>query len=148
MHRVSTRVCFAVHSDVLSLEELQARIGMPPSSVTRKAATHADPPRPAVNAWKIDSPLSPSAPLWQHLEALFKVIAPASATIADVCRGEPGACLQIVREFFPADGEADLGFWLDEPWLAVIRQTGALIDVDEYDYAAGQDQAKGTGSPR
>lgn len=145
--KVSTRVYFAVRSDALSPEELAARIGMPPSSVTRKASAHADPPRPAVNAWKVDSPLSASAPLWQHLEALYKVIAPASGAIAEVCRGEPDACLQIVREFFPAGGEADLGFWLDESWLAVIRQTGALIDVDEYDYAAGQDQAGGTGPP-
>jgi hypothetical protein len=145
--KVSTRVCFAVRSDVLSPEELQTRIGMPPSSVTRKAATHADPPRPAVNAWKIDSPLSPSAPLWQHLEALCKVIAPASGMISEVCRGEPQACPQIVREFFPADGEADLGFWLDESWLAVIRHTGALIDIDEYDYTAGQDKAGDTCPP-
>jgi hypothetical protein len=73
--RVKTRVYFAVHSDVLSPEELEARIGVPPSSVTRKAARHADPARPPVNAWKIDSPLSPSAPLWQHLQASRKVIA-------------------------------------------------------------------------
>lgn len=118
---------------------------MPPSSVTRKAAAPAGPPQPAVNAWKIDSPLSASAPLWQHLEALYEVIAPASGAIAEVCRGEPQACLQIVREFFLAGDEADLGFWLDEPWLAIIRQTGALIDIDEYDYTASQ--AGGAGPP-
>jgi hypothetical protein len=92
-----TRVYFAVRSDVLSPQELQARIGMPPSSVMRKAATLADPPRPAVNAWKIDSPLRPSAPLWQHLEALCKVIAPAIGRISEICQGEPAACLQIIR---------------------------------------------------
>lgn len=139
--KVSTRVSFAVRSDGLSPEELQARIGLPPSSAVRKGARLADPPRPSVNAWKIDSPLSPSAPLWQHLEALYKAIAPAVDAISDVCRAEPRACLQIVREFSPADDKADLGFWIDEPWLAVIRQTGAVIDVDEYDYTTSEDQA-------
>jgi hypothetical protein len=145
--RVRTRVCFAVRSTVLTPEDLQARIGMSPSSVTRKAARDVAPPRPAVNAWKIDSPLSPSAPLWQHMEALRELIAPASGKISAICQGEPAACLQIIREFFPADDEADLGFWLDEPWLAIIRQTSAVVDVDEYDYCAGHDHAGSTASP-
>jgi Domain of unknown function (DUF4279) len=54
--KVSRRVYFVVCSDVLSPEELQARIGMPPFSVTRKGAKRADPPRPVVNAWNTDSP--------------------------------------------------------------------------------------------
>lgn len=145
--RVETRAYFAVHSDVHSPEDLEARIGMSASSVMRKAARHVDPPRPPVNAWNIDSPLGPSAALWEHLEALHEVVAPVSSRIAEICRGEPTACLQIVRKFFPSDGEADLGFRLDEPWLAIIRQTGAHIDVDEYDYATGQQEARGTDSP-
>jgi uncharacterized protein DUF4279 len=135
--RVETRVYFAVRSGMLSPEELEAQIGMAPSSVLRKAAVRVNPPRPAANAWRIDSPLGTSAPLWRHLEALYEAVAPATSGIREVCRGEPAACLQIVREFFPGSGEADLGFGLDEPWLALIHQTGALVDVDEYDHAAG-----------
>jgi hypothetical protein len=77
---------------------LQARIGMSPSSATRKAARDGAPPRPAVNAWKIDSPLSPSAPLWQQMGALRELIAPASGKISAICQGEPAARLQIIRE--------------------------------------------------
>lgn len=74
------------------------------------------------------------APLWRHLEALRELVAPVSDRIAELCQGEPTAVLQVVREFSPADEEADLGFWLDEPWLAILEQTGARLDVDEYDY--------------
>ena len=49
--RAQTQVSFDVVSDVLSPDELEARIGMPPSSVMRKASKHVDPPRPVANAW-------------------------------------------------------------------------------------------------
>jgi hypothetical protein len=61
-------------------------------------------------------------------------VAPVSGGIAELCQGEPAAFLRIVRKFFRAGDQADLGFWLDEPWLAILRQTGAQLDVDEYDY--------------
>lgn len=132
--QVKTRVYFSVGSDSWSPEELEARIGMAPTSVMRKASKRVDPPVPASNAWKLDSTADPFTPLWQHLENLRGSIAPVVGKIADVCRGEPTACLQIVREFRPSDEEADLGFWIDESWLAIIGQTGASLDVDEYDY--------------
>lgn len=132
--KVQTRACFSVTSDELSPHELSARIGMQPSSVMTKASKRLDPPVPTTNAWEIDSGLEPAAPLWRHLEALREVVAPLSDRIAELCQGEPTAVLQIVRKFFPADEEADLGFWLDESWLAILQQTGAQLDVDEYDY--------------
>lgn len=132
--RVQTQVHFDVVSDALSPEELEARIGMPPSSIMRKASKHLDPPRPTANAWEIGSGLDPGAPLWQHLESLREVVAPACGRIAELCQGEPTAFLRIVRKFFQAEDQADLGFWLDEPWLAILRQTGAQLDVDEYDF--------------
>jgi hypothetical protein len=132
--RVQTQVYFDVVSDVLSPDELEARIGMPPSSVMRRASKRLDPPRPAANAWKIESGLGPDAPLWEHLDALREVVTPASGRISEVCRGEPTAFLRIIRKFFRAECQADLGFWLDEPWLAILRQTGAQLDVDEYDF--------------
>jgi hypothetical protein len=132
--RVQTQVRFDVVSDVLGPEELEVRIGLPPSKVARKASKQPDPPRPAANAWKIDSGLDPGAPLWQHLEALREVVAPVSGKISELCQGEPTAFLRIVRKFFRAEDQADLGFWLDEPWLAILMQTGAQLDVDEYDF--------------
>jgi hypothetical protein len=131
---VQTRAYFAVSSDVLGPDEMADRIGMKPSSVTRKAARHLDPPVPRENTWQLDSGLEPGAPLWQHLAALRELIAPAIGKIAELCQGEPAAVLGIVRRFSLADEEADLGFWLDEPWLAILSQTGAQLDVDEYDY--------------
>jgi hypothetical protein len=135
--RVQTQVRFDVVSDVLGPEELEVRIGLPPSKVARKASKHLDPPRPAANSWKIDSGLDPDAPLWQHLEALREVVAPVSGKISELCQGEPAAFLRIVRKFFRSEDQADLGFWLDEPWLAILRQTGAQLDVDEYDFTLG-----------
>jgi hypothetical protein len=132
--RVETRAYFAVCTDELSPDELTARIGLTPSSVMTKAAKRASPPRPATNAWQLDSGLDRHAPVWEHLEALCVLVTPVTARIAELCRGEPTASLAIVRKFFPAFGEASLGFWLDEPWLAILRQTGAGLDVDEYDY--------------
>jgi hypothetical protein len=132
--KVHTRAYFAVFSDELNPDELTARLGMQPSSVTRKESKQVDPPVPKTNAWKIDSGLEKGAPVWQHLEALRALVAPVSDRIAELCQGEPAAVLQIVREFTPADEEADLGFWLDTPWLAILTQTGARLDVDEYDY--------------
>jgi Domain of unknown function (DUF4279) len=134
--RVETRAYFAVRSDELSPEELAARIGATPSSVMTKAAKRVSPPRPATNAWKLDSGLDLDAPLWQHLEALRALVTPVVAQVSELCQGEPTACLQIVRKFYPAADGADLGFWLDEPWLAILRQTGADLDVDEYDYSS------------
>jgi hypothetical protein len=135
--KVQTQACFAVSSDVLSPDEMADRIGVEPSSVTVKASKRLDPPVPKDNAWQIDSGLEPGAPLWRHLEALRELVAPASGKIAELCQGEPIAVLGIVRKFSLADKEADLGFWLDEPWLAILRQTGAVLDVDEYDYTIG-----------
>jgi hypothetical protein len=132
--KVQTRAYFAVVSDELSPDTLAVRLGMQPSSATRKASKQLDPPMPKANAWKIDSGLEQGAPLWRHLEALRELVAPVSDRIAELCREEPTAVLQVVREFSPADDEADLGFWLDEPWLAILGQTGARLDVDEYDY--------------
>lgn len=133
--KVQTRAYFSVTSDELSPHELAARIGMLPSSVMTKASKRLEPPMPTANAWQLDSGLGPAAPLWRHLEALREVVAPLSDRIAELCQGEPTAALQIVRRFSPADEEADLGFWLDELWLAILQQTGAQLDVDEYDYA-------------
>ena len=61
-------------------------------------------------------------------------MAPVSGRISELCQGEPAAFLRVVRKFFAAEEQADLGFWLDEPWLAILRQTGAELDVDEYDF--------------
>ena len=61
-------------------------------------------------------------------------MAPASGRISEVCPGEPAAFLRVIQKFFRAEDQADLGFWLDEPWLAILRQTGAQLDVDEYDF--------------
>ncbi len=132
--KVQTRAYFAVVSDELTPDALAVRIGRQPSSVVRKASKQLDPPVPEANAWKIDSGLERGAPLWQHLEALRELVAPVSDRIAELCQGEPTAVLQVVPEFSPADEEADLGFWLDEPWVAILGQTGARLDVDEYDY--------------
>jgi Domain of unknown function (DUF4279) len=134
--RVETRAYFIVFSDELSPEDLTARIGLTPSSVMTKAAKRASPPRPVTNAWKLDSGLDRQAPTWDHLEALCALVTPATARISELCGGEPKASLKIVREFFPAVGEARLGFWLGEPWLAILRQTCADLDVDEYDYTS------------
>jgi hypothetical protein len=95
-----------------------------------KASKHLDPPVPKTNAWEIDSGLEPGA---------HALAAPGSATRSRntpgrLCQGEPTAVLGIVRRFSLADEEADLGFWLDESWLAILRQTGAQLDVNVYDY--------------
>jgi hypothetical protein len=134
--RVETRAYFAVFSDQLTPEELTLRIGLPPSSVRTKATRRASPPIPAANAWKLDSGVDRHAPLWQHLEALCALVTPVTARIAELCRGEPNAFLTIVREFYPAEAEASVGFWLSEPWMAILSQTGADLDVDEYDYTS------------
>jgi Domain of unknown function (DUF4279) len=134
--RVNTRAYFAVYSVELSPEELTARIGLTPTSVMTKAARRANPPRPATNAWKLDSGLDSHAPVWDHLQALCALVTPVTARIAELCQGEPTASLAIVRKFLPAVGEARLGLWLDEPWLAILWQTGAGLDVDEYDYTS------------
>jgi uncharacterized protein DUF4279 len=133
--KVQTRAYFSVASDELSPDELSARIGEQPSSVMTKASKRLDPPVPKTNTWEIDSGLEQDAPLWRHLDALREVVAPLSDRIAELCQGEPTAVLQVVRKFSPADEEADLGFWLDKYWLAILQQTGAQVDVDEYDYA-------------
>ncbi len=49
----------------------------------------------------------------------------------------PVARLEIVREFQPPEGKADLGFALDERRLHVLSQTYAFVDVDEYDFILG-----------
>ena len=132
--KVQTRAYFAVISDELSPDELTVCLGTQPSSAMEKASKHLDPPVPTANAWQIDSGLDRGAPLWQHLEALHELITPVIDRIAELCKGEPSAFLRIVREFSPADEQADLGFWLDGPWLAILGQTGAQLDVDEYDH--------------
>ena len=99
-----------------------------------KASKRLDPPVPVANAWMIDSGLSQDASAWQHLEALRERIAPATGRIPELCRDEPTAVLQIVRKFSQSQEEADLGFWLDEPWLTILQQTGAQLDIDEYDF--------------
>jgi hypothetical protein len=132
--RVETRVYFAVASDELSPGQMAEKIGLAPSSILKKASKGLAPMRPATNAWMIDSGLNQTDPLMDHLEALLTLIAPVADTIAELCKGEPIARLEIVREFRPSRGEADMGFALDERWLQVISQTGAFVDIDEYDF--------------
>jgi hypothetical protein len=65
-------------------------------------------------------------------------VEPLAARISGLCKaGEPVARLEIVREFRASSEEADLGFVLDAQWLQVLWQTGAMVDVDEYDLIAG-----------
>jgi hypothetical protein len=135
--RVETRVYFAVASDGLGPAQLAERIGLQPSAVTEKGSRRPVPPRPATNAWKLDSGLDRNAPTTDHLDALLVLIAPVADKIAELCEGDPVARLEIVRAFRPSEGKADLGFALDERWLRVLSQTHAFVDVDEYDFTLG-----------
>jgi hypothetical protein len=135
--RVETRVYFAVASDGLSPAQLADRIGLQPSAVLEKGSKRPAPPRPATNAWQLDSGLERNAPTMDHLDALLVLIAAVADKIAELCAGEPVARLEIVREFRPSEGEADLGFALDERWLHILSQTRAFVDVDEYDFTLG-----------
>jgi hypothetical protein len=134
--RVETRVYFAVASDLLSPAQLTDMIGREPSSVRERGSRRADPPIPTTNTWQLDSGLDRRTALPEHLAALLTLIAPALAAIVKLCQGEPIAVLRIVREFYPAHEEADLGFALDHDWVGVISQTGAVVDLDEYDLTA------------
>jgi Domain of unknown function (DUF4279) len=134
--QVDTRAYFAVVSDLLSVEVLVARIGAEPTRAVVAGERRAWPPLPAANHWTIDSGLGKAEPLWRHLEALRQRVEPLAAPIGLLCADEPGAALRIVREFQPGDEQADLGFWLDEGWLDLLRRTGAVVDVDEYDYTS------------
>jgi hypothetical protein len=59
----------------------------------------------------------------QHLEALYKVIAPASGTIADVCRGERGACLQSSGSTSrPMTRRTSNSGWMSHGWPSPGRQ--------------------------
>jgi Domain of unknown function (DUF4279) len=69
--QVETRVYFAVTSDGLSPGQLADKIGLPPSAVTEKAFKAGVPPRPTTNSWKLDSGLSRTASLEDHLEVLL-----------------------------------------------------------------------------
>ena len=81
----------------------------------------------------LESGLGRTASLEDHLQALLVLITPLAAKIAELCEGEPAANLEIIRKFYSSADGADLGFALDQPWLQVIAQTGAFVDVDEYD---------------
>jgi hypothetical protein len=86
---------------------------------------------------EIDQDNVSALPATGHLDALLVLIAPVADKIAELCEGEPVARLEIVREFRPSEGEADLGFALDERWLHVLSQTRAFVDVHEYDLTLG-----------
>jgi Domain of unknown function (DUF4279) len=142
--QVESRVYFAVASDALNPGQLADKIGLAPSAVSEKAPRRGVPQTPATNSWRLDSGLDRTASVEDHLEALLVLIAPVAASIGELCKGEPVARLEIVREFRPRDGEADLGFALDERWLEVISQTGAFVDIDEYDLTAKASSADET----
>jgi hypothetical protein len=133
---VETNAYFAVRSDEMTPEAMAAGIGADPTRVMRRGERGADPILPATNAWMLDSGLGRDEPLWRHLQALHLLVEPVTAAIAVLCAGDPAPSLIIVRSFRAGDGEADLGFWLDDSWMAVLRATGAHLDVDEYDHTA------------
>jgi hypothetical protein len=69
--KVQTRAYFAVSSDVQSPDEMADRIGMKPSSVTRKASRRLNPPVPKENAWQIDTawiPVPRCGSTWRRYE--------------------------------------------------------------------------------
>ncbi len=135
--RVETRVYFAVASDELSPEQMTDRIGLTPSSTTVTATRKSTPPIPVTNTWKLESGLDSGTQLNDHLDALLTIVAPLAGRISDLCKnGEAVAWLEIVRKFGASPEDADLGFVLDSRWLEVLRQTGAFVDVDEYDFIA------------
>ncbi|GAA0251037.1 DUF4279 domain-containing protein [Cryptosporangium japonicum] len=142
--RVETRVCFAVYSEVLSPADLAARIGAAPTASVVRGSRRRRPPVPVANRWSLESGLGPEAALWRHLEALLPRVSPLAEAITALCADEPTCGLTIVREFTASDQEADLGFWLDENWLALLHRTGATIEADEYDYGPDEDSAAST----
>lgn len=150
--RIRQYAYFGLSSDVLSPEELTARVGLAPDEVLVKGSWMPSPPRPATNHWKLEA--VSVGRVDEMLAELVDRVRPAAPAIkALVDDGNASATLQVVRYFDHPEGTEEelttietptgeatklpgqhqlLGFHLDADLVRFAAAHGIEIVVDEY----------------
>jgi Domain of unknown function (DUF4279) len=148
---------FAIHSVVMSPEEIAKAVGLEPNSSWVRAWRSVDPPRPVSNKWRIDATTT-NATVDDQLASILGRLAGHEDAISALVRrlaDDPqeaeygGATMQVVRHFNDDEGVEELGVigpdlrklagqhqllgWhLDLSTLQLLQRLGASLDVDEY----------------
>ncbi|RVX43322.1 uncharacterized protein DUF4279 [Nonomuraea polychroma] len=153
--RVRQYVYFVMRSDILTAEEMSARIGLDPDEVMVQGSRSMQPLRPAVHAWKVacrDPGLTVNEMISRVVDRLEPFSEAIGGLVEELNRGHSGSCavLQVVRYFDDEEGEVEdlrspdpalekipgqhqlLGWHLDGRVVRFLVSTGAELDVDEY----------------
>lgn len=157
---ISQYAYFGLSSPDTSAAEMTAVLGVEPDEISVLGSRWDGPrPRPALHRWKIVC-REPGMSVDQQVARIVERLAPYVDTIAALARrlgAEAGeghsAVLEIVRKFNHdkgqdrladtppelVDGPDLLGWHLDRDVLDFLHATGAVLDVDEYDYDDSSD---------
>ena len=139
--RINQRVHFLLRSEQLTAAEITAGLLMEPDRIEVRGSLRPDPPVPPCHGWSISAPV-PDQPVNDQLDALIQRLEPFTTAIGRlVATGQVVAILRVVRRFAVLDDAAEscpvaaprrlLGWWVDEPILRFLADTGATVDVDE-----------------
>ena len=152
---ISQYVYFALSSRTMPTAEMTAILGLEPDEFTvRGSRIISSRPVPATHSWKIvcrERGLcvdEQAARVVQRLSPHVEAIAALARQLDAEHDQGPGAVLQVVRQFNDVEGHdhlasapldlADrpslLGWHLGRDVLDFLHTTGAVLDVDEYDF--------------
>lgn len=142
-------VYFALPSERATAKEMAAVLGIEPDETTVRASRLAEPPMPVCHhRWKIVC-RAPGMRVDEQVAQILDRLRPHVGRIADLARqleqegGSSSAVLQVVRYFSDDEcaGNAErsgpniFGWRLGRDVLEFLDDTGAVLDVDEYDLA-------------
>ncbi|MEY9863994.1 hypothetical protein ABH935_009648 [Catenulispora sp. GAS73] len=157
---ISQYAYFGLSSLVIPAAEMTAILGIAPDEISVRGSRRGEPrPHPPLHRWKIVC-REPAMSVDQQVERIMERLAPHGDAIAALARrldaedgDQSGAVLEIVRKFNHdegqdrlastppelIDGHDLLGWHLDRAVLEFLQATGAVLDVDEYDYSDSAD---------
>ncbi|MEZ0112822.1 hypothetical protein ABH920_006846 [Catenulispora sp. EB89] len=157
---ISQYAYFGLFSRATPAAAMTAALGIDPDEIDVRGSRRGEPrPRPAFHGWRIVC-RDPAMSVDQQVERIMERLAPHVGTIAALTRQldaqggkDTSAVLEIVRKFNHdegqdrlastppemIDGHDLLGWHLDRTVLEFLQATGAVLDVDEYDYSDSAD---------
>jgi hypothetical protein len=147
--RIRQWAYFAIRTRNITGEQMSQRLDMAADTITVRGSRFPEFPErdlPRCHVWAVEAP--PGADLGGSIEQLLARLQQRTsrirslvdelngdATEVDALGFRSGATLQVVRYFGDRTGEfRGFGWHLDEPVISFLAETGAVLDVDEFDW--------------
>src|SRR3984893_3426357 len=104
--RIVQYAYFIVYSDVYHPDEISARLGVQPDSISWRASKSSDPPRPVTNMWQLNPKVSGTIDVM--VEDLVDRLEPLGKQIGALTKRDASKiAINVVRRFDDPDGVDD-----------------------------------------